>query len=240
MSPRIPASRDAAAPSGRANRLLGGSLLALNAAFVLLTLAAMGTYPGGTWMEPERVGHSLWHNFLCDLLHTQSLNGGDNHVGAGLAQSAMLLETLALTLLWWGAPLLYATRRSGARLTRALGVTSACGVVAVVMLPSDRFGALHGMAVVVASGPAFAAALVCSYSLLQSGHRRAGSAGVGALVVAVTSFVLYARAQYFGATLTAVVPATQRVATLALIAFSVLVARDLLAHSQCRQHIASR
>ena len=60
-------------------------------------------------------------------------------------------------------------------------------------------------------------------------------AGVGALVSSTLSFALYARAQFFGAALTWVVPASQRVATFAVIAFACLVARDLIRSGSAAQ-----
>src|SRR5262245_61394697 len=44
-------------------------------AFVGLYLAAAWQYPGGTWEEPTRVGHSFLFNYYCDLMRPVALNG---------------------------------------------------------------------------------------------------------------------------------------------------------------------
>jgi hypothetical protein len=204
------------------------AIFALNVSFVAAAASAAGLYPGGTWLRPDSVGHSFWENFLCDLLHTQSLNGGNNATGATLARGGMLAEAVALLLVWLSAPCLFPRRARTATFIRLAGVLSTLGTLAVVLLPSDRFGHVHGFAVVLASLPAFLAAVVCIVALLRSpAGRGSGLAGAAALATSFVSFGLYARTQFFGETLTLWVPASQRVATLAVVSFCCAVAWQL-------------
>ncbi len=210
-------------------RAAGIGILCLNLGFVALSCVAMTLYPGGTWLEPARAGHAFWANFLCDLLHTQALSGADNSSGALFARLAMLAEAGALVLMWWAAPFLFPRRSNLGKGIRILGVLSTLGTLAVVLLPSDRFGALHGVMVLLASVPGFGAAVLTVSALLESEtHRVGGAFGALALLTSLVSFVLYARTQFFGAALTVSVPASQRIATFAVVAFCVAVALRLL------------
>ena len=148
-------------------RAAGIGILCLNSGFVALASIAMALYPGGTWLEPARAGHAFWANFLCDLLHTRALSGADNGSGALFARIAMLAEAGALVLMWWSAPLLFPGRSVLGKVIRVLGVLSALGTTAVVLLPSDRFGALHGVMVLLASVPGFGAAVLTVGALLR-------------------------------------------------------------------------
>ncbi len=216
-------------------RAAGLAILGLNLAFVACMLTAMALYPGGTWLRPEHVGHAFWENFLCDLLHTRSLNGANNGPGAGFARTGMLCETTALFLVWMAAPRLFPSRLFSGWVVRALGLTSALGTIAVVLLPSDRFGTVHGVAVLLASLPAFGAAIVALHALLRSPQTRpSGLSGSVALAFGVASFALYARTQFFSAPLTLWVPASQRIATFAVIVFCGVFAGQLLAVARSR------
>ncbi|HMR11340.1 MAG TPA: hypothetical protein PKA88_36425 [Polyangiaceae bacterium] len=216
-------------------RTAGLAILGLNLAFVACMLTAMALYPGGTWLRPEHVGHAFWENFLCDLLHARALSGADNATGAAFARIGMLCETAALFGVWMAAPMLFPNRKASGLAVRSLGLTSALGTVAVILLPSDRFGALHGLAVLLASLPAFGAALVALHALLRSPQTRpSGLSGSVALAFGVASFALYARTQFFSAPLTLWVPASQRVATFAVIVFCGVFAGQLLAVARSR------
>jgi hypothetical protein len=71
-------------------RVLAALLFVGAAAFVALMAAAMPRYPGGTWWDGARVGHSFWTNFFCDLTQPTRLDGRGPNPAAPLARAAML------------------------------------------------------------------------------------------------------------------------------------------------------
>ncbi len=215
--------------------LTGLLILSANALFLALSLGAMWLYPGGTWFQTSRVGHAFWQNFLCDLLHARSLNGGDNQVGATVARLAMSVEGLALVLVWLVGPELFG-HRALALSSRALGAVAGLGVCAVVLLPSDRFGVLHGTSVIVASvaGGGATLALVVGL-LLRPQTRPTATLGAVTLIVAMIDLWLYARTQFGDVPLSVLTPALQRVATLLAVAFCVAIGIRMLAPDRVRR-----
>src|SRR5262245_45132091 len=83
--------------------------------FVTLYVAAAIAYPGGTWEEPSRTGHSFLFNYYCDLMRPVALNGQPNALGAALAEWGQLILALALGPFFAVAPLCFGDRK---KLTR--------------------------------------------------------------------------------------------------------------------------
>jgi hypothetical protein len=197
-------------------------------AFAVLEAAAMALYPGGTWWDRSARGVSFWRNFLCDLEWTVALNGEPNVTGARLAEAAMLAMVVGLAAFWWIVPGMFPRHRRTGAAVRALGLASIAGSVAVVLMPSDRFGAVHGVAVLVAGAPGVAAAIVAVVGMLRGdrGQRapQAGALGAVVLVVAVVDFALFAHGMVRGGPGSPVVPAVQKVALVLLLAWMLVVA----------------
>src|SRR5260370_38051545 len=114
-------------------------------------------YPGGTWWDSTTRGYRFWENFLFDLEWRVALNGQPTQGASHLAQAAMLILTTAFIPFWLSVTRLFDRPRL-AILVRSFGLASVVGIIAVVLMPSDRFGVLHGIAVVVAGLPGLGAA----------------------------------------------------------------------------------
>ncbi len=196
------------------------AVLASVVVFVALEGGAMALYPGGTWWEPSAHRHRFWQNFLCDLSWRTALNGQDNRTGSLLAQAAMLVLVAGFVPFW-----LLAGER-GARGIRPLGFASVLGTAAVTLMPSERFGAMHGMAVMVATTTGLAAAVLAVVGQLRSGARLAGWLGVAVLGTAGLDFVLYVQtfASPSGGPGPLALPAIQKVALGLLLAWMTVVA----------------
>src|SRR5690242_7027467 len=82
-------------------------ILAMVAVAVALLVAAMVSYPGGTWMDPNSHGHDFIRNFLCDLAMPVALNGMPNPVGAVAVPVALFVLSAGLALFWWELPRLF-------------------------------------------------------------------------------------------------------------------------------------
>jgi hypothetical protein len=186
---------------------------------------AMCLYPGGTWWDSTTQGYRFWENFLCDLEWRVALNGQPNEVASHLAQTAMLTLAIAFIPFWLAVTRLFDRPRL-AVVVRSLGLASVVGTIAVVLMPSDRFGVLHGIAVVVAGLPGLSAAALAVAGLFlgEPQPRIAGWTGASMLVFAVADFALYVShliAHTEGTWLTA---ATQKIALLLLLAWMIVVA----------------
>jgi hypothetical protein len=206
------------------------ALVACVGAFVALVVPAMALYPGGTWWDPHATGHRFWTNFLCDLEWRTALNGTPNPVGARLAEGAMLSLVLAFVPFWPLAARLFAVPalagRANARLAaavRVLGWTSVLGMVAVALMPSERFGALHAVAVVVAGLPGLSAAVLAATGQLLARRNLPGALGAAMVLFAIADFVLYVHTMLHGGPGPMVLPVAQKLALLLLLAWMLVV-----------------
>jgi hypothetical protein len=188
-------------------------LLGLLAAGGVATAVAAAQYPGGTWMDRRTQGHSFWGNFLCDVARTPALDGRPNP-GAPWGRAAEWALVLALCVFFWVAPALVEPPRRR-RTIQLLGVVAALGLALVPV--TERVA--HALALIVGAGPGFAATV-----LLMRGLRpRPVLALLGALALglSVLELGLYLgfREGFTGAPLPPAVPAVQRLAVLAAVAW---------------------
>jgi hypothetical protein len=188
-------------------------LLALLAAGALATAIAASQYPGGTWMDRTTRGHSFWGNFLCDVARTPALDGQPNP-GAPWGRAAEWSLVLGLAVFFGLAPALVESPRRR-RTIRILGAVAALGLMLVPI--TERVA--HALALIAGAGPGFAGAV-----LLISGLRpRPALALLGLLALGLSALelVLYLvfREGFFGAPLPPAVPAVQRLAILAAVAW---------------------
>jgi hypothetical protein len=211
--------RDLATPA-----VIAGSVLV----FVALELPAMLLYHGGTWWNSSAHGYSFWDNYLCDLLLRHSIDGAPNPIGSRLAATAMIALVVGLVPFWWGARRLMEGSTLGLWASR-LGLLSVAGIVAVVLLPSDRFGPVHGLAVVVATVPGLAASLlgVAGLARHERAPRLAAVTGACWLAAATFDFYFYARHLLRGDLGTPFLPAAQKVALACLVVWILAVAARL-------------
>ncbi len=186
--------------------------------FVVLEAAAMALYPGGTWWEPGARGHRFWQNFLCDLSWRVALDGQDNRLGSLLSQAAMLVLVAGFVPFW------VLVGGAGARGVRVLGIASVLGTAAVTLMPSDRFGSMHGVAVMVAAGTGLAASVLAARGQLRRGLVLEGCLGLAVLGAAAIDLALYVRTFSAGGPGPLALPALQKVALLLLLAWMGVVA----------------
>jgi hypothetical protein len=190
---------------------------------------AMTGYPGGTWTDRTTVGHSFWGNFVCDLLRYDALNGLPNQYPA-LAAAGMIALVVGLLAFWFAAPRLFARRPRLGLAVRVLGVVATGAMAVVPFTPADRFGAAHGVAVMVATVPALGvAALVAGGMLSIKGTTRLLGL-LGAATVAASfadSFLLYVRDWIQSTSAAILLPALERVSLLLLLAWMAVTALRL-------------
>lgn len=142
-------------------RVVALSVPVLLLAFVGLYAGAALAYPGGTWEDPTRTGHSILYNYYCDLMRPVALNGQPNPLGSTLAEWGQLVLALALGPFFLVAPRVFPERPRLSRAVRVLGAIASVAGVGVVLMPSWRFGqTVHGVMLLICAVPAVTA-LVC-------------------------------------------------------------------------------
>ena len=197
-------------------------------AFLAVFTAAALAYPGGTHFDHAAPGHDFWRNTMCDVARGEALDGRPNGHGAVLAQLAMASLALSVSLFFWS---LRASCPSCARLAtgvRWLGVVSFAGMLAVVLLPTDRFGHLHGIAIVTAGVPGIAAAVasVVAFGLEPLAPRRLAIVGLLTVVIAAAGFGIYVDELVRGGAPRLAVPVLERAATILLVWWMLAVVRE--------------
>jgi hypothetical protein len=210
------------------NGLLGAQRCALFVLGCLLgfagfTAAAMQLYPGGTWLDRKAPGHHFFANFFCDLTQPISLSGADNHLGAACAQVGLLLFAAGLAGFFWVLPLHFAPGSRSGAWVRGLGGSAVLLFVAVALMPSERFGLLHG-ALALASGALGILAALCAVVALcrsSSPARWLGRLGICTLAVGALDALLFAHHLGDAAPPPLLLPAAQKVAAVLLCAWMI-------------------
>ena len=198
--------------------------------FILSSVTAMLLYPGGTWWEPARRGHSFWDNFLCDLLHNPALNHQSNPVGSRLAAGAMLTYFAGLSVFWSMTGVWLCCRLRLAGLVARLGVVGTPLLAAVPLLPSHQYPKLHTVAVVVGSLPALLALILFAGGYLSEPHSRAlhRCLTVGLALLVVLCLGLYAQNAVWGGPSLRVVPRLERLTSMGALLWMFTLLRQIL------------
>lgn len=194
--------------------------------FIVAMIAAMASYPGGSWTAPQASGFSLVRNFWCDLLRSQAINGADNGSGKLLASLAFGALGVGLWPYWWVAASVLPVPR--ARLVSRLGTASAACLAAMTLLPSDRFAIAHG-AVALAGGFIGMWAAASSVAVRAPDEPRFAwrrSAGLLALLFAAGNALLYVHVAYLKGPETVAQPIVQKLATLFLLTWMFATVRQ--------------
>jgi hypothetical protein len=176
-------------------RAASAAIFAAVVAFVALIVPAMAEYPGGTGWDPTSHGNDFWLNYLCDLERTVAIDGRPNAVGSVLAQAAILLLASGMLPFWWVLPRRFPRSARLGRAARALGLAALPGIVAVALLPSDRFASCHPFTMLFAGLPGLAAAACAALGLAREERLDGAVAGLAWATVLTSSldFVLYLR-----------------------------------------------
>lgn len=203
------------------------------AVFGLLITSAALVYPGGTWWEPTRRGFSFWHNFWCDLLSTEALDGESNLLGSVLARAAFASFALAL-LKFWPLAIACAQARSD-HPARTLGKLGALGLLAVALVPASNSQIAHGVAVVSATGASLIAVSMLLPRLQRVGAKVAAGFGFATVLSALVCLAQYVHQGCFGGADARWLAGAQKITSGLLIAFMVRLSwcTRTTAHDAC-------
>jgi hypothetical protein len=151
--------------------------------FVLFYILAAVKYPGGSHSMPQKVGFSFWHNYLCDLLDTNAINGQLN-TARHYARLALALLCASLMGLWLLLPKLF-RRKSPNRYF--MSVTGVLALGTTVFLGAQA----HDTIVRIAGIFGLMALLSSFVELYKSGFIKLLVLGVVCLLVFLLNYYIY-------------------------------------------------
>ena len=208
-----------------ARQLIALAVLPPLLAFGTLMVLAMTEYPGGTWEDPQALGHSQGRNFLCDLTRPTGINGQPNPAGAKYAELGLYAYVIALGPFFLITPWLFPHRRRLGRLVWTCGALCSLGGVAIVALPSWMIGPLwHGVLVLGTAVPGLIAALGATLGAwaMTPPQRAIRFAGTATMVVTALTVAVFAAQIARGAETTTGLPVLEKTAILLSMAWMVL------------------
>lgn len=114
--------------------------------FVVLTVVAMFTYPGGTFTDGTTAGYNFFYNFFSDLGRVAAPNGQLNTVSMILFSTALTLAGVGLVLFFIAFRNFFITEGKGNGLSligSVVGVASGLCFVGIALAPYDLFFDVH-------------------------------------------------------------------------------------------------
>lgn len=138
--------------------------------FVILTLAAMLFYAGGTSTDPTTARYQFFTNFFSDLGMTVAHNGEANTISFLLFSLALSLAGLSLIAFFLLLPRFFQTDRLGltlARLGMVFGIIAGLCFIGVAFTPANLLLTAHVSFVYGAFGSYFVAILFLLVAMLK-------------------------------------------------------------------------
>ena len=114
--------------------------------FVLLTVAAMLTYPGGTFTDETTVGYNFFRNFFSDLGRVTAPNGQPNTVSMILFLTALTIVGIGMVLFYIAFRNFFTADRTGrwaSLIGTIVGVASGLCFILIAFAPYDLFFDIH-------------------------------------------------------------------------------------------------
>lgn len=115
-------------------------------AFILMTVAAMFFYPGGSGSDPYLNGYSFWSNFFSDLGRTVTPLHEPNTISFFLFTFAMLIIGIVMVLFFVAYPVLFKKRRATyliAKTGSLFGIAAGLFFCGVGMTPVNEVTDVH-------------------------------------------------------------------------------------------------
>ncbi|MBN9382098.1 MAG: hypothetical protein J0H74_15120 [Chitinophagaceae bacterium] len=112
--------------------------------FILLYVIATFLYPGGSPADPHSIGFSWQHNYWCNLLNADALNGAPN-TARPVAITALAVLSLTLALFWYRFPGYMRFGKTSRLIMRIAGILSMCFALLIA-------GSWHDTAINISGG----------------------------------------------------------------------------------------
>lgn len=131
--------------------------------FLLFYILAALNYPGGSWVLPEQNGFSFWHNYLCDLLDVDAINGEPN-TARSYAIVSLCLLCLAIFLLWSWLPRLFISKSLNQKIMSTSGFLSLLAIPFLALGDHDKIVRIAGVFGLIAF-------IACALELFKASYR---------------------------------------------------------------------
>lgn len=152
--------------------------------FILLYVIAASLYPGGSNEDEAAKGFSVLHNYWCELLSNQAVNGQYNP-GWRVAIWAMGVLCVALAVFWWLTPSLFKPHRWYAICIRYAGILS----MAITPFLSTKH---HDLIINLASIPGITAMITTFIALYKHKWYKVVAFGIFCLMlIGLNNYVYY-------------------------------------------------
>jgi hypothetical protein len=153
------------------------------ALFVLLYLLAAGAYPGGSYANPEQEGFSYRHNYLCDLLDEEAINGELN-TSRHFARWSLGILCASLLVLWYQIPQIFDISSKRIYFIRFSGILA----LGTLVFLSDG---THDRIVWIAGAFGVLALIICTLELYWAGYRVLYMLSVLNLLIFLLNYYIY-------------------------------------------------
>lgn len=161
---------------------LAGMLL-----FVIFYIIAAVNYPGGSYASFEQIGFSIKHNYLCDLLDANGVNGDHNN-GNVYARIALGFLCLSVIIVWYYLPKLFAAK------SKNQIVMSSAGVLAMITTFFLASGG-HDIVVRIAGIFGLITLVTCLIELYRYKHYLLFALGIVCLIQFLANYYIYESGQ---------------------------------------------
>jgi hypothetical membrane protein len=151
--------------------------------FVLFYIMAALNYPGGSWILPNQDGFSFWHNYLCDLLDVNAINGEINSARF-YAIAALGFLCTGLFLLWFYLPRFFELRSFNQQIMRWSGLLSLTIIFFLAFGNHDKVVRIAGVFGVIAF-------ITCSVELFRAHHKNLFLLGALCLSAFLINYYIY-------------------------------------------------
>ncbi len=91
--------------------------------YLFTFLYAVSGYPGGSYNQPNAIGYSHFHNFLCDAMDLVTKNGMLNTF-RGFSITAHIILSLSMIAFFYLLPCVFASENRNTKLIRVFGVSA--------------------------------------------------------------------------------------------------------------------
>ena len=151
--------------------------------FIFFYFMAAKHYPGGSWIVPDTDGFSFWHNYLCDLLDINAINGEPNQ-GRTYAITALCLLCAGIFFLWSLLPKLFKTKNNTQKIMSASGYLSLLSIVFLALVNHDVIVRIAGLFGVVAF-------ITCCVELYKTDYKKLFLLGLVCIITFLSNYYIY-------------------------------------------------
>ncbi len=151
--------------------------------FILFYVLATFQYPGGSYTDYLQTGFSWKHNYLCDLLDADAVNGAHNPAST-TSRIGLGFLCFGISILWYFIPQLFPKNKGTYFIIRAAGIGS---MLTVIFL---AYGA-HDLVVRIAGILGLLALLTTFKALYNSRYYGLLVYGIISLLLVAANFYIY-------------------------------------------------